>query len=418
MRSPRVDPARLRADLDDLLAIASLGGTPAENDAQRHLAAAWRADGLTVDVWDIDVAHLSRADGFPGLEVPRDHAVGVTARLPGTGESPTLLFNGHTDVVPPGDPSAWTGDPFDPRHLERDGQPIVVARGACDMKGGLVAAWAAVRAIAESGVTLRGDVVLAPVVGEEDGGLGTFALLQHGISADFCVVPEPTELDLVPANAGALTFRLIVRGLATHASRRSHGVSAIEKFVPVLQAVMADEATRNVDVDPLMQRWDIAYPTSVGTIHSGDWASTVPDRLVAEGRLGVALGEGVDLARRHFEQVVAEACAQDPWLREHPVEVEWWGGQFASGRTDPRHPLVTTLAGVHRDLHGDEPAIYGGPYGSDLRLLTGLGGIPTVQYGPGSAADAHAPDEFVRLRDVERCADTLVELMLRLCGGR
>lgn len=416
VRQPRIDVDRMLADLDELLAIPSLGGTPAESDAQRHLASRWRAEGLEVAEWDIDVVALATDPQFPGMEVSREHAVGVTARLSGTGDGPTIMLNGHTDVVPAGDLTQWSGDPFEPRHLARDGERVVVGRGACDMKGGLVAAWAAVRAIADADVPLRGDVLLAPVVGEEDGGLGTFALLRRGVRADLCIVPEPTELDIVPANAGALTFRIVVRGAATHASRRLHGVNAIDKFVRVMQAVMADEAARNEHVDPLMSQWDLAYPTSFGTVSAGDWASTVPDLLVAEGRLGVALGESVRDARQHFESVVAAECAQDPWLREHPVEVEWWGGQFASGRTDPDHPLVKELSAVHRRRHGNMPEVYGGPYGSDLRLLTGIGGIPTVQYGPGSAAHAHAPDEFVRVADLERCAATLVDYLVRTCG--
>ncbi len=133
--------------------------------------------------------------------------------------------------------------------------------------------------------------MIAPVVGEEDGGLGTFALLRRGITADACLVPEPTDLDLVPANGGALTFRLHVPGRAVHASRRTEGVSAIDNLRPVLDALLALETRRNTDVHPLMARWPIAYPISLGTVHAGDWASTVPDLLVAEGRLGVALDE-------------------------------------------------------------------------------------------------------------------------------
>ena len=100
-------------------------------------------------------------------------------------------------------------------------------------------------AIRTSGVRLRGDLVLASVQGEEDGGLGTFAMLQRGWTADACVVPEPTELDIIPANSGALTFRLRVRGEATHAARRTDGVSAIEKFWPVWQALQALERRRH-----------------------------------------------------------------------------------------------------------------------------------------------------------------------------
>ncbi|NQW71385.1 MAG: M20/M25/M40 family metallo-hydrolase, partial [Actinobacteria bacterium] len=237
-----LDTNRLLADLDTLLAMPSLGGTAAEVDIQRHLAKAWRSEGLRVDEWDIDLEQLTADPEFPGMEVARTHAVGVTATLAGTGGGHTLLINGHTDVVPPGDRGAWSADPFTPRLEQRDGVDVIVGRGACDMKAGLVAGWAAVRAIAASDIRLRGDVIIAPVVGEEDGGLGTFALLRHGVSADMCIVPEPTSLDLIPANGGALTFRLIVRGAATHASRRTEGVSAIEKFIPVMQAIEVYEA--------------------------------------------------------------------------------------------------------------------------------------------------------------------------------
>lgn len=414
-----VDDSRadLVAAVVDLLRIPSVGGSRAEVDVQAHLAAAWEGEGLDVETFDIDVAALAAEPDFPGQEVDRSAALGVVARWGGTGGGPTLMVNGHTDVVPPGDPATWSGDPYDPRLVDVAGRESLVARGACDMKAGLVAGWFAVRALRSAGVRLAGDVLLAPVVGEEDGGLGTYALLRHGVRADACVVPEPTDLDIVPANGGALTFRLLVRGVATHASRRTEGVSALEKFLPVLDALGALEADRNASVDPLMRRWPVAYPLSIGTVRAGDWASTVPDLLVAEGRLGVALGEDVADARGALEAAVAGACAGDPWLAEHPVEVEWWGGQFASGRTDPDHPLIAAVARAHAAAGGARPAaVYGGPYGSDLRQLVGLGGIPTVQYGPGDTRVAHAADEYVAVDDVLTAARALALVMLDVCG--
>jgi acetylornithine deacetylase len=413
---PHVDDDAALADLIDLLAIPSVSGSDAEPEAQAWLAERWAAEGLEVDRWDIDLDALRADPDFPGMEVERRHALGVTARLRGDGSGPTLLLNGHTDVVPPGDLDAWTTDPFLPRREVVDGQERIVARGACDMKAGVVAMWAAVRAVMAAGVPLKGDVVLAPVSGEEDGGLGTFALLRQGVTADMCVVPEPTSMNVMPANGGALTFRLTVRGRATHAARRTEGVSAIEKFYPVLLALQDLERRRNAEVDVVMRRWPLAYPLSIGTIRAGDWASTVPDLLHAEGRLGVALGETVEQARAELEATVAAACAADPWLAEHPVQVTWWGGQFASGRTPPDSPVIGLVAGIQRELAGADPEIYGGPYGSDLRLLMGLGGIPTVQYGPGDANAAHAPDEWVPLDEVRLTARALATLIVRVCG--
>jgi acetylornithine deacetylase len=229
----------------------------------------------------------------------------------------------------------------------------------------------------------------------------------------------------VPACAGALTFRLRVRGRSAHASRRTDGVSAVDKLWPLWRALADLEARRNAVPDPLMARWPVPYPLSIGVVRAGDWASSVPDLLVAEGRLGVALGEEPAAARRDLEAAVAEAGAADPWLRDHPAEVEWWGGQFASGQLPEGSDLVARVGAAHRAAvgargapagAGDPPAVWGAPYGSDLRLLTGLGGIPTVHYGPGDSAAAHAPDESVAVAEVHTAARALAVLALDVCG--
>lgn len=415
-----IDPEELVRDLERLLEVPSIGGTDAEVRVQEDAGIELERAGLDVHSWTIDVDALLADPAFPGQEVDRRHALGVLGLMPGTGGGRSLLIDVHTDVVPPGDLNAWSGDPFKPRRGVIEGRPSVLGRGACDMKAGAVAALAAVAAVRRSGITLRGDVVFAPVCGEEDGGFGTFALLgelqRRNIQPTMCVVPEPTSMDLVPANGGALTFRLRVHGKATHASRRTEGVSAIEKLAPLLVALRELETERNADVDPLMRRWPIAYPISIGTVSAGDWASTVPDLLVAEGRYGVALHETVQDARAALEHAIAEACARDPWLRDHPVDVEWWGGQFAPGLTDDTVGLLPMLGDIHEELTGVRPQIYGGPYGSDLRLLSGIGGIPTVQYGPGDAKAAHAPDEYVPVDEVVLCARAIARLIVTTCA--
>ena len=401
--------------LADLVRIPSISGTSAENEAIAHAARLFAGRGLDVDHWQIPLDEIIARPDFPGMEVERTEAWGVVGRLPGTapGNARSLLFNGHLDVVPVGDPQQWSGDPFDGRIV--DGR--LYGRGSCDMKAGFVAAMWAIEAIRHAGVQLTGDLLITAVLGEEDGGLGTYSTLARGWRADACVIPEPTDLDLVPANAGALTFRLSVPGLATHASRRTEGVSSIEKFVPLLHALQQLETRRNANPVQSASRWQIAYPLSIGTIHAGDWASSVPDLLVAEGRLGVALDEPMEVARAELEFAIAEACSKDPWLRDHPATIEWWGGQFASGRMPEDSDLLDRVRAAHTAVGGATQEAWTAPYGSDLRLMTGIGGVPTLQYGPGEAARAHGPDEHVPLDQVLTTARALALLALDMCEG-
>jgi acetylornithine deacetylase len=413
--------------LAELVRCPSVGGTAEENDVQAWLAPQLAALGLDVDHWLLPLAELRARADFPGVEVERAESWGLVGRLAGsglagsapagsgaTGQSPrSLMFNAHVDVVPAGSLDTWAGGRAYSGEIVGD---VLHGRGACDMKAGLAAAYWAVVALVRAGARLRGDLLLAFVQGEEDGGLGTFGLLERGWRADACVIPEPTSLDLVPANAGALTFRLRVPGHATHASRRLEGVSAIEKFWPIWSALQALEADRNADTDPMLARWALPYPLSIGQISSGSWASSVPDLLVAEGRLGVALDEPVEQARRALEQAVDIACQQDSWLRDNPVLVDWWGGQFASGRLAPGSDLVQRVAAAHHAAGGGPQQTWAAPYGSDLRLMNGLGGVPTLHYGPGDTALAHAPNESVPLGEVLTATRTLALLALDVCG--
>jgi len=409
-----VDETAIARMLLDLLAVPSMTGTAAESELQHQLAARLVPLGLDVDLWSMDLSTLRAHPDFPGTEAPRDEAWGLVATTPDGGDGPTVILQGHVDVVPPGDRARWDGDPFAPRVVG----DVVHARGACDMKAGVVANLAALAAIRASGARLRGRVAAHFVVGEEDGGLGAFGTLRRGHTGDGCVITEPTGGTLVTANAGALTFRIEVPGRATHASTRDAGVSAIDAYTPIQRALSGLEARRNADVDPLMGEYSIPYALSVGTLRAGDWSSSVPDRLVAEGRLGVRLGEDPARARAEFEDCVAKACAGDPWLRGHPATVTWPGGQFASGRLPVGHPLGGLVRDAYADaVGGPNVRERGAPYGSDLRLYTSAD-VPTLQFGPGDVRLAHGPCERVALCEVVDVTRTLVLAALRAVGTK
>jgi acetylornithine deacetylase len=405
-----VDERELVRDLVDLISIPSVSGTDAECDVQHRLAKQVGELGLDVDLWQLDLDRLTADPAFPGWEAERSEAWGLVASS-GPGE-PELVLQGHVDVVPSGDLGAWRGDPF----TATLGGGQVHGRGTCDMKAGVVANLAAVRAVRAAGIELSKPYALQLVVGEEDGGLGAFATLDRGHRGKACIITEPTSGTITTANAGALTFELRVPGVATHGSTRYAGVSALEKFLPLHAALVALEARRNADPHPLMAEYPLAYPLSVGKVSCGDWASSVPDLLVAEGRLGVALGEEPDAARAQLEETVAEAAAADPWLRDHPPTVAWTGGQFASGAyAEADRALYDLVASAHADVtEGPRPRERGAPYGSDLRLYAAAG-VPTLHYGPGDVRLAHGPDESVPVRELVAVTESLVLALLRAC---
>ncbi|WAZ23314.1 ArgE/DapE family deacylase [Streptomyces cinnabarinus] len=408
-----VDEAAVARTLLELIAVPSVTGSAAESELQHLLARRLELLDLDVDLWSMGLDALRADPDFPGSEAPRDEAWGLVGTA-GDGDGPTLILQGHVDVVPPGDLAAWDGDPFVPR-VTGD---LVHGRGACDMKAGLVAHLAALAAIRAAGVRLRGRVAVHFVVGEEDGGIGAFGTLRRGYRGDACVIAEPTGGSVITANAGALTFRIAVPGKSAHGSSREQGVSAIDAYLPLHAALARLEAERNRDPAPLMAEHPIPYGLSVGTVRAGDWASSVPDLLVAEGRLGVRLGEEPADARAEFGRCVAEACADDPWLREHPAVVTWPGGQFASGALPDGHPLADLVREARSDAVGDgRLPVRGATYGSDLRLYSGAG-IPTLQYGPGDIQVAHSARERVSVREVVDVARTLVPVILRSVGTR
>jgi acetylornithine deacetylase len=397
-----------------LIAVPSVGGTAAESEVQ-HLLAGWLEElDCDVDRWPIDLDAAAAAADPPGQEVVRTEAWGVVGTLPAAEDGvPALVLSGHTDVVPPGDRSLWPADPFVP--WLADG--ALHGRGACDMKAGVVASLAALAAVRTAGVRLVRPVALHGVIGEEDGGLGAWATLQRGHHGDVCVIPEPTAQAVVTANAGALTFRLEVAGRAAHAAIRDQGVSAVEVFADLHAGLREFEAERQKDADPRFGEAAYPYGLSIGRVAAGDWASSVPDRLVAEGRYGVRLGEPVAEARAAFEERLAAICASHPWLAVHPVRVTWIGGAFASGELTAGHALLPAMRSAVADAGGGRLPERAIAAGSDLRQYAAAG-IPTLHYGPGDLALAHGPREQVPVAEVVTAARAFALLTMRTCRVR
>jgi acetylornithine deacetylase len=394
-----------------LVRIASHGGN--ESAAQKLVAALMADVGLDTDVWEIDLDEV-RAHPHCSYEIDRDHALGVVGTLEGAGSGPTLILNGHVDVVPPGDAALWTHPPF-------EGAVVggrIYGRGALDMKGPLMAGLFALKAIRDSGLTLAGTVHLQSVVGEEDGGIGTLATVLRGYRGDAAIVMEPTNFAVARAQAGCLNFRVRVPGLAAHGAVRSEGVSAFEKLFLIYAAIQRLEQTRNADAraDDLFSRYEVPFPISIGTMTGGDWASSVPDHAAMEGRMGVRPGESFADAKGQLEAAVTGASAVDPFLKVHPPVVEWWGGRFLAMRTPTDDPIVEILRSSAEAVLGQSVPLEGVPFGADSGLLSQVGETPTVLFGAGDIRRAHRPDESVEIEDLVLMAKMLAVAAIRFCG--
>ncbi len=381
-----------------------------ESEAQRHVAKIMKGIGLETDVWVIDIPEVRKHPDF-SMGVDRKEGLGVVGCLC-AGEGRSLILNGHIDVVSPGDETNWSFPPW--RGTVKNG--MLYGRGSVDMKGGLSCAINAVKAIIDSGVDFKGNVFVESVVGEEDGGIGALATALKGYKADGAVVVEPTELKVAPAQAGSHVFKITIKGQSAHACVREEGVSALEKFMPIYNALMNLEKTRNAAVkDPLYSRYRLPIPLNLGVVRCGNWPSSVPEELILEGRYGIGVDENVTSAHIAFENAVANAVAADAWLREHPPTVEWRGGQFTPVRTPTNDPIVETVAVAYRDTTRSEPIYEGMTYGSDMRHIVRVGKTPSVLFGPGDVRLCHRPDEHVPISELVTATKTLARTILRFC---
>ena len=415
-----IDQAVQAASADLIAFLQTLVQTPSlpdqEGAVQELVAAKLRSLGLEVEIVPTLFSELRKHPAFGDDGFSPDGRINVVGRWRGTQTAPghSLILNGHVDVVPPGDLALWSDSPWS--GMVREGR--LYGRGACDMKAGLCAAIFAVDVLQRIGFRPAADVLIESVTGEESGGVGTLATILKGIRAEAAILLEPTRLEICPVQSGALTFRLTVPGRAAHAAMKPEGVSAIEKFMPLLQAVNALERERyHAFQNPLYDPGQNIAPISIGTLRAGEWHSTVPDELVAEGRMGVLPGETVASARRALQAALEQACAADEWLAVHPARLEWFEGQFESAETDSDQPLIVSLSAAHRQVTGQQAILRGVTYGSDMRLFINHAGMPATHYGPGDVRLAHAANESVPLDEVLIATRVIARLISSWCGS-
>ncbi|MBL7851362.1 MAG: peptidase [Cyclobacteriaceae bacterium] len=369
--------------------------------------------GLEVDVWDPEYSVLATSLYFVPSRNNFGGSPNVVGVLKGTGGGKSIILNGHIDVVPEGDRTKWTHDPFSGKVV--DGR--VYGRGTTDMKGGNVSMLLAIESLIRSGIRLKGDVIFESVIEEESGGAGTLAATLRGYKADAAIIPEPTNMKLFIKQQGSMWFRVTVEGRSAHGGTRYEGVSAIEKAVLVHQAILQLEARRNARItDPLYKNIPIPVPINMGKIQGGSWPSSVADLVTIEGRIGVAPSEEMEEVRKELRACVQDISNQDPWLKDHPAKVEFFGAQWVPNALEETHPFVGVMKKSFEAVYQKPVRIEASPWGTDGGLLGKVGGIPTLIIGPGETRMAHYPDEYIEVKEMIGAAKVFSRLLIEWCG--
>lgn len=286
-----VEPERAIRLAQELVRFPSENPPGSEHAVQRHVAAWLEALGY-------DVRRIDSPTGRPNL---------IAERGRGT-EGPTLLFNGHVDVVPPG--SDWSRPPFSGDIV--DGR--LWGRGAADMKGGVAAILEVAAVFAEVAPAMAGRLLWTIVSDEEAGGEhGTGLLCDEGhIDADMAIVAEPSEFRLSVSENTLMWLRFETRGRQEHTINRAQAVNAVEAMVPVAAELLA---FRN-EISSLRHPTLGAPILTINTFNGGLKANIVPDRCVMEVdlRYPAGLGMDIDSVQKRIDGMLNRLRDADPTL--------------------------------------------------------------------------------------------------------
>ena len=396
---------------------------PAGDEAalQSRLATLLESAGAEVELWEPQSGELDRWQrqvpaglGFAGR--PQ-----LVARFPGAREGPSLLLNGHIDVVSAEPKDRWTSDPFSPE--VRDGR--LYGRGACDMKGGVAAMVFAAIVLADEGVRLAGDLIVNTVTDEEWNGAGALAATARGIGADAGLIPEATGFEPWIACRGVVCPTITVRGRPGHAEmpqpdwRQGGAVNAIEKAMIVLDAVrsLRERWREDSSAHSYLEPGELV-PT---VIQGGEWWVNYPASctvtidvtyLPQQGDPDGGWGSGLE---REIEAWIGERTREDPWLAENPPSFAW-GTNLAPAEIPADHPIVSCALGAGDTIGrpGTVAALQGW---HDAATFTRFG-TPTISYGPSGLSNegetmAHAVDEYVPVDDLIATAQAFAVAAVR-----
>jgi acetylornithine deacetylase len=332
----------------------------------------------------------------------------VVGRL-GGGDGPTLLVNGHVDVVPAGTPELWSSPPFAP--ARRAGW--LYGRGAGDMKCGFAMVLLAVEALRRSAPgALAGSLVFVSAIEEECTGNGTLAAIRAGVRGDAVLLPEPTELDLLLGGAGVLWCDVVVSGRAGHA----HDAEAAANPILACLALAGELQELERELNRGRAGEGERCVVNIGTIEGGDWRSSAPVAARLGVRVGFRADWTVDLAQRAVRDAVQRATSAPAWPQGASVSISFEGFRAVGYELASGHELVRLLADAHEVVHGNRPRAFRLASTTDARHYLNELALPALCYGP-RARNIHGVDEAVELASIVAGARTLTRFIAAFLSG-
>jgi len=345
-----------------------------------------------------DVAYLLGSElealGFKvEYVVPEERRVNVVAVLKGEGDGKNVLFNGHLDVVPPGDLENWRFDPFE--GVVEGGK--IYGRGAADMKGAIAAIVGAAKSIVDSGVQLKGDIIIHAVADEEAGGrLGTGYLVEKGYArADGAVVAEASVFNKViclrPAVRGMCWVEVETRGRAAHASKPWAGVNA------VLHMAMLLLALKDFKLKCPPHKYLPPPTISPGTIiRGGVKTNVIPDKCTAHLDVRINPGLSCEGVLKQLNELFEELKSGEPEFSASAKIIT----SCPPAEVAEDDEIVECAKWATRCVTGEDLQFRGAYGTNDSHYLIIRAGIPTIcGFGPGDheTGNAHGPNENVEI---------------------
>ena len=404
--------AELRGETESLLLelvrCASLQGH--EKSAQDVMERTLRDTlGMRVERWALDESALSGLPGFSPVAWPLSNSECVVGTLDAEdGFARSLIINGHVDVVPVDPPHLWTRPPFE---AYTNSEGWLFGRGAGDMKGGIVAAVTALRALQKLGLRPAGRLHFETVPEEENTGNGALACCARGYTADACIIPEPFADVVSTAQCGVMWMTVDLDGKPAHVLDTTAGVSAIQAAYAIFQKLGELEKEMNANKHPAYA--SVARPINfnLGTISGGNWPSSVASHCSFQVRVGAYPGADLAAMRTDLERRVHEAA------RELAVAatVRWVGFQSPGFVADTAHPLFPELADAFAQATGRKAKLAPLTCTTDARTFHLYYNIPATCLGP-LAQRIHGIDECVSLASVDEVALTYALFIAKWSG--